>query len=216
MNSINIKVLSEEIQRLKADSGQDQSELDAITSSIQKNLLPPIYSFESGVEYHGITPTITDGTISFSGTASSSTNFTCFTVASNTLVLPAGDYIFSGLSGGSSTTYDSKIKKTGSVDVAVLYDGEVKFSLSENTALGLIIHFSSGYAIPEASPIMTKFMIRKAGITNSDYEQYSKSPVALTADVSKLLCNKTDANTYMLTATVDAQGAITYSWVSTT
>lgn len=39
---------------------------------------------------------------------------------------------------------------------------------------------------------------------------------ALVTDDEKIMCDKTVAGTYVLKATVDAQGNITYSWISDT
>ena len=74
---------------------------------------------------------------------------------------------------------------------------------------------AQNYQIPDDGLIFNP-MVRDASIQDSTWEPYSRSNSDLTSEIDQLLCKETDADTYVLTATVDAQGAITYSWESTT
>ena len=220
MNSTNIKILSEEIQRLKADSGGDQAALDYLANSGNKNLI--VYPYIGTTSGSGVSFSESGGAITATG-ESTSTNGSSYDLSSRTTgptYLKKGKYILSGCpAGGGDNTYTLTVANTvsGSFHRLGTDTGNgVLFEITEDLdPVRILISLKKDYEIPEGG-IVFKPMIRDASVQDSTWEPYSRSNADLTAEMDKLLCKQTDADTYILTATVDAQGAITYAWVSAT
>ena len=78
------------------------------------------------------------------------------------------------------------------------------------------IRVAANTGVYSASDDKAKVMLRIAEDLNDTWEPYAKTNKQLTDDIaalnSDLRCTETTAGVYQLQATVDAQGAITYSW----
>lgn len=188
-----------------------------------KNVNSYPYYHESN-ENNGITWTANeDGTVTASGVATANSYFVCHNRtqnSTNSLVLPNGTYIASGCpSGGSTSTYAIRIERTyNSTPTRIATDlgSEVTFELAgddysnDEVVLQIILYVYSGADL--STPITFEPMIRLASFGDSTYEPYSMSNHQLTETVAPIACTKTTAGTYTLSATVDSDGKITYSW----
>lgn len=132
-----------------------------------KNLLPTTGTTTTN---HGVTYTVNaDGSVTITGESDTTANnyFNACTVT-----LPAGDYILNGISGGSSPTYRFRLASEawGGTIVAQAYDGDVSFTLAEETTVYLRIYV--GAAAGEVN--MTVYpMIRKSTEADDSWAPYA-------------------------------------------
>jgi hypothetical protein len=121
------------------------------------------------VEIQGISLVVKDGVVNASGTATGSPTI----VSIKSVLLPPGDYVFSGCPAtGSDTTYSLVLLSStngtnySQYDNKVDYGKGVSFTLSEQLYIRLAIQFKNGYV---ASNLVFKPMICTA-------EDYAISP----------------------------------------
>lgn len=116
---------------------------------------------------NGVTFTVnSDGTVTASGTASAN----AFLIVNNNLNLTAGEYILSGITTGSATTYLLQILKSDGSTVKNIITTELSFTLDTDLENGIarIVVFN-GVTVDN---LTFKPMIRLASITDSTYEPY--------------------------------------------
>lgn len=141
---------------------------------------------------------------------------------SNPIILPAGKYIFS--KGETKTTIRLlKLVSGSGVNILTLLKGGAEsgeFTLTETTQVGIAIDFAGNTTYDN---VLVKPMIRIASDADTTYKPYAMTNRKLTEKVAVLdtkitgiECDKTAAGTYTLSATVDAQGAVTYAWTAVT
>lgn len=223
--STNPAIMADEIQRLKEGLKDSVGALRSLTA---KNLNS--YPYRDTTETKvGITFTDNgDGTITVSGIASVTTYFYIhhrIRPSTNSLILPNGKYRLSGCpSSGSSDTYKMR--------AAVTLNGSSAL-LGSDTGNGIIIDLTGDdYSNTETTlgiyidvykdvdltvPITFKPMLELISLADPEvFATYSETNNQLTSDVDKLKCKETTAGSYYLTATVDSEGAITYSWEDAT
>ena len=224
--SSNPRILSDEIQRLKDGSLATNSTVEAVRSLTAKNL--NLYPYRDTTKTtNGITFTdVGDGTVTASGTASDSNDalFHCHPrtpSGSSVLTIPNGVYRITGCpAGGSSSKYRIHVLTTINSSASTLADdyGEgATFKASgddsstTSTTVEIRLDVMKKYAITDT--ITFKPMLEVISLDNPGaFQEYSRINESLTKDVNKLICTKTTAGSYYLTATVDSEGAITYSW----
>ena len=73
----------------------------------------------------------------------------------------------------------------------------------------IYIRVESGYNVSNA---IFKPMVRKASDTDSTYQPYAMTNAELTAKIAPIACDNSTAGTYTLSATVDSDGNVTYTW----
>lgn len=117
---------------------------------------------------NGVTATKNeDGSIKLVGTNSGDT----FNINLSTINGEIGDYIVSGVTGGSRETYFLAIVQTGVKTFAEVTNGSSNFSLTEETTIAANIYIVKGATINTTIyPMMIK------GTENKPYEQYGASP----------------------------------------
>lgn len=117
---------------------------------------------------NGVTATKNeDGSIKLVGTNSGDT----FNINLSTINGEIGDYIASGVMGGSRETYFLGIVKPGVKTFAEVTNGSSNFSLTEETTIAANIYIIKGVTINTTIyPMMIK------GTENKPYEQYGASP----------------------------------------
>lgn len=225
--SSNPAIMADEIQRLK---GGLENSVSALRSLSAKNL--NLYPYRDTTKTHnGVTFTdIGDGTITASGTASDSNDalFHCHPrtpTGSSVLTIPNGVYRISGCpEGGSDTTYRIHILTTINglaTRLADDYGNGVTFKASgddsstTHTTIEIRLDVMKKYAI--TGTLTFKPMLELISLDDPEaFATYSETNNELTSDVDKLKCKETTAGTYILLATVDSEGAISYSWVDAT
>lgn len=111
-----------------------------------------------------------DGSIKLVGTNSGDT----FNINLSTINGEIGDYIVSGVTGGSRETYFLAIVQTGVKTFTEVTNGSSNFSLTEETTIAANIYIVKGATINTTIyPMMIK------GTENKPYEQYGASPSIL-------------------------------------
>lgn len=173
-----------------------------------KNLLLYPY-FHTTRTTSGITFTDNgDGTITVDGTAS---GYATFHLANNNAgnLLKEGSYILSGCPTQTGDAYYIRIQDMNSVNLAMNTGGDTEFTLASDTYARIYIQVRTGTAI--TTPILFKPMIRPAIVKDDTYAEYALTNKMIT---NRIDCTQTTAGTYVLKATVDANGVATYSWVS--
>ena len=167
----------------QALTGDSSAEIQALTNEVNtmnnvlgaKNLLPnTAVSTTSG----GLTITKNDdGSIHISGTRSSGGDYYC-QINNAPVLKDTNDYILSGITGGSSTTYQMVVQDfVNNTNLGILYDGDRDFSSTAN-GVKVFIVIRSGQTIDKTFYPM----IRPASITDPTYQPYAKTNVELTAD----------------------------------
>lgn len=135
-----------------------------------------------------------NGSVTVNGTASASTNYRFKATASN-WTLPKGRYRLTGCpSGGSNQTYRlraNRLVSGSSVTYGDDYGNGTEFVVTDDTANTAI------------------FYVLASG---SSYNNFVL-PMPKLIPLNVPSCDKTNAGTYTLQATVDASGNVTYSWV---
>jgi len=109
-----------------------------------------------------------DGTISTANTS----NADWSTLVLNRFVLPAGQYIVSGCIGGSQPTYRLVVGKQDA-ELALLYDGEALFEISEDTEIYVQITVRTANVDMNGKKFYP--MIRKATVSDPTYVPYHAS-----------------------------------------
>lgn len=178
---------------LKEIDKNTPSYIDKVEEGIW-NLLRLPYYHSSGTSA-GTTRTVNaDGSITVTGTASQTYNFNVKRYTQN-WVLPKGTYRISGCpSGGSSSSYYMRVQKYENGNLTTLvddYGDGAEFTLTGDTIMQINAGIYNGYAIQDSitfRPTITRV----------------KFPA----------CDKTTSGIYTLQATVDANGNISYEWVS--
>ena len=216
--SINPRIMSDEIQRLKEGSRQ----FDALRTLGAKNLNSFPYYRSSGYEASGVTFTYDEtGIVTANGTASANATFACHSRsvgATNTLILPNGVYRLTG--GVSDKCY---VFANNTVSGAA-------HGLGNDYGDGVLIHLTGSDSVQEGYSQIATYCVVASGETVTNftfkpmlelislddpeaYQPYTLSNIELTEAVNALKCSETTAGTYKLEATVDASGNITYEWV---
>lgn len=111
-----------------------------------------------------------DGSVTFTGQANGTTR----TPTIGEVRLPAGDYILSGITDGSESTYGLIISDytTGSqVVLATIYSGEAEFTLTKESLIRVIGRFSANKT--GAYNVTMYPMIRFASASDGSYEPYN-------------------------------------------
>lgn len=228
--SINPKIMSDEIQRLKnwstvADENI-RERVDWITSGIigAKNFNSYPYNETSHTDNGIVWTDNGDGTIKANDKATGNSDFFCHSrvqTSVNTLRLPNGKYILSGCpSGGGNTTFFVRVQATlNGVATTIAQDtgsGSDEFTVNgddNNTDFAVVTvdcRIVNGYT---ADNLLFKPMIRRAEDSDDTWEPYSMTNKQLTDLISNIKCSKTTAGTYKLEATVAADGSVSYEWV---
>lgn len=169
-----------------------------------------------------------DGTITATGTVApgANSNFTCHNRVSgrtNELVVPNGRYILSGLPDGASLDkywISAEVTKSGSaVTLGRLYDQKgIVLNLdgddysTTQTTLQISLHVAKGFIIGSDNSVIFKPMLLKYPNSDLSWEPWIPSSYNQVATLSAIECKKTTAGNYILQATVDSEGAVTYSW----
>lgn len=162
-------------------------------------------SNKSSYTYHGITYTFnSDGSVTFSGTATEASDIVLF--GDDTLNLPTGSYIFSGMSGGSSSTYGLALRirnnSTSTNRYVNCYSGETTFAMADGEVINRVyVVVKSGVTIS-----MTVYpMIRVAG-SSPYYSKYNGTsyPVTFPSEVGTVYGGSLNVTTGVLT--VDRYG----------
>ena len=171
----------------QALTGDASAEIQALTNEVNtmnnvlgaKNLLPnTAVSTTSG----GLTITKNDdGSIHISGTRSSGGDY-YYQINNAPVIKDTNNYILSGITGGSSTTYQMVVQDfVNNTNLGISYDGDRSFSATAN-GVKVFIVVRSGQTIDKTFYPM----IRPASITDTTYEPYAKTNAELTADVSEI------------------------------
>ena len=136
---------------------------------MSKNLIPYPY-YQTTRTVNGVTFTDNgDGTITVNGTnTGSSTAEFVMTAGSQNIVIPAGSYLISGCTGGSSTTYLIQWNPNGGA-VVNNYDGSRAVDLSTDTAMRVSIKVISGASV---NNVTFKPMLRLASDTDDTWVPY--------------------------------------------
>ena len=215
--SINPRIMSDEIQRLKEGSRQ----FDALRSLSAKNLNSLPYYRASGYETNGITYTYDEtGIVTANGTATANATFACHSRSSTTngLIIPNGTYRLSG--GISDKLYlFANYTKSGSAvtggndrgDGVVFHVGGSDNAPDGYTLLAIVCDVVAGETVEN---VAFKPMLELISLDDPEaYQPYTLTNQELTTGINALKCTETTAGTYKLQATVDASGNITYEWV---
>lgn len=116
-----------------------------------------------------------EGVLTIDGTASETAWIGLSTPGSALLNIPSGNYIFNGVNGGSSTTYQLQIIDRGTTDTAdeaiyVIYDGEeIVVPIDSTHKYRVQVVIKSGITL---SNVKLYPMIRPVNITDSTFEPY--------------------------------------------
>lgn len=134
-----------------------------------------------------------DDTITANGTATANISYR-FKISTSNFRLPPGDYQISGCpEGGSASTYMLRVNQTISGVATTLandYGSGAHFEITDGSGtVGVFYRIVSGTALSN----------KKLSVP---YLRISKIPT----------CEETTAGNYFLQATVDSEGAVTYSW----
>ena len=189
VDSWNSAVLNDLIRKQK----QIPALLDQVETGIWNLVRLPYYN--ESTSSNGITFNIKpDGTVDVSGTATANANILVKWYTQK-MTLPAGNYILKGCpADGSTLTYNLRVGKetSGGSRSWIGYDtGDgLIFTLTETCSIAIMLNVANGIVIGD-TPITFKPEI----------------------DVVELpLCTQATAGNYYLTATVDVDGVVTYSW----
>lgn len=157
---------------------------------IAENLIPFPYTQSNGTVSNGVTFTVNDdGSISANGTATADA---FFDVKSRTdLIGLTGSvtYTVSGVTGGSSTTYDMYMSFRDSSNAksrndVILYSNSLSFSFPDNTAkIGITIRIRSGNSV---NNVVFKPMLETGSVYHK-YQPYRLSRKSLRDDIDTLL-----------------------------
>lgn len=216
--STNPAIMADEIQRLKEGTKQ----FDALRSLSAKNLNFLPYQRESGWEGGGITYTYDNtGIVTTNGTATANSSFACHprSVSSSEydLILPNGMYRLSGGVDENHYVY-SNVTKSGSAYLLGRDEGggvTIKLEGSDSmpdgfTKVSIFVGIASGTTVTDYT---IKPMLELVTLDNPEaFQEWSMTNSELTKIVNALKCKETTAGSYYLTATVNSEGAITYSW----
>lgn len=185
MNEQKIPIEDEE---LRGVVGNMQGEIDkcvrTLGYTVSNNLLTYPY-YETTKTNNGATYTDNgDGTISVSGTPTTTTSFLCRTRTGSPALLKKDTYILNGChKGGSESTHKMSVFKTGAdgstETVAIDYGEGVTFTLEEDTNIGVTISVLSTNV---AVDLLFKPMIVKASLGIIPFEPY-------VADLKSLVCD---------------------------
>lgn len=139
-----------------------------------KNLIPPRVTVW---EYAGLTFTgNADGTVSASGTVKSDEDSTFHLVHKDTpLTLPKGDYLLSGVQGGSEKTFRILVYKTDWTFLTECADGSKPFSLNQATDVFVYIWVARGTTVNKTFHPMIRF----ASVADESFETYTKQAVSI-------------------------------------
>lgn len=113
-----------------------------------------------------------DGSVTFTGRANGTTR----TPTIGDVRLPPGNYILSGVTEGSESTYGLRISDytTGSqVVLATIYSGEAEFTLTKESLIRVIGRFSADKT--DAYNVTMHPMIRFASASDESYEPYNQT-----------------------------------------
>ena len=171
-----------EYQELSVDGVCEQ------VTTTGKNLLYP-GNLES-VTKNGITFTPVydeNGSLQFINIKGIATSDVNYSLSRNTL--PAGSYIYNGVTGGSTTTY------YGSLNWKGLTDGDVSQTLSEETEMAYTIYVKNGVTV---NNVKVYPMIRLASITDDTYEPYTGGQPSPNPDYPQEI--KTIENSFKITS----------------
>lgn len=166
-------------------------------------------------------------TYTCNGTATSNCYFRLFYTESEEeykkLLTPGDEYIISGCpEGGGNNTYELRIEMNSQTVIGTTdYGNGGKFVAPEfNTRFAIYLIVRSGVSL---SNKVFKPMIRLATDPITDFsenvmtnKELSDSIQNVDDRISLIECDKTAAGTYTLSATVDAQGKVTYVWTAVT
>ena len=160
---------------------------------------------------NGVTATKNeDGSIKLVGTNSGDT----FNINLSTINGEIGDYIASGVMGGSRETYFLGIVKPGVKTFAEVTNGSSNFSLTEETTIAANIYIIKGVTI---NTIIYPMMIK--GTEDKPYEQYGASPsfaypssVKAVGNIKNILdmSNAKGGTSGGITCNIIADGSYTY------
>ena len=123
-------------------------------------------------------------------------------------------YIFNGCpSGGTSNSYRIDIYDETDNLVSGIYDygNGNTYTPSASGTGKLRLRLSGSYTIP-TNALTFYPMIRLAYDNDPTYQPYAMTNNELTVKVAPMACDKTTAGTYTLSATVDSDGNVTYTW----
>lgn len=139
-----------------------------------------------GARSYSITTTAKDGTTTINGTtaANIAIPLSAYYIEDERLVLNKGDYIFSGCSNGSSSTYQIEFALySGTTKVSDDYyvrDEEVSFNVPSD---GLILNASLTIAPGTYNNEVVQPMVRFANISDDTFVEGAKTNVELTDDI---------------------------------
>ena len=166
-----------------------------------------------------------DGTITATGksTASVKSLFMCHSRTANSknyLFLPNGKYILSGCpSGGDLDKYSLEVGATiGGVYFSYGFDTGSGFVFNVNgddnntdgALINLVCNCYHNYEVPDGGLIFKPMITRYSN--NGEWKPYIPSTYDQAALLDQLKCKQGTAGNYYLTATVDSDGVVTYSW----
>lgn len=189
----------------------EQAELGA------KNLLP------NNAVSTGIFTVNADGTVTANGQPESTASL--FLLGSGVAFVPN---IYKGMilngcpTGGSDSTYCINVvtSNDGSTNLDTIRDTGDGITIPDVNYIKVFIRIQASYSV---SNKLFKPMLRLASDPDDTYVPYAMTNKELTEKVKDLdtkitsiECDKTAAGTYTLSATVDAQGAVTYEWTAVT
>lgn len=167
-----------------------------------------------------------DGTITATGKSNASvrSGFQCHirTVGSDyPLFLPNGKYTLTGCpAGGSGTSYYIALARTvggAATSYGEDYGEGLTFSVqgddnnTDKAQIQLVIYCSKDYQLPDGG-LTFKPMITRFPNTDESWVPYIPTSYEQAATLSSIECKETTAGNYFLQATVDSEGAVTYSW----
>ena len=139
-----------------------------------------------GARSYSITTTAKDGTTTINGTTATNivVPLSAYYIENERLILNKGDYIFSGCSNGSSSTYQIEFALySGTTKVSDDYyvrDEEVSFNVPSD---GLILNASLTIAPGTYNNEVVQPMVRFANITDDAFVEGAKTNVELTDDI---------------------------------
>lgn len=137
-----------------------------------------------------ITHTESNGILTFTGTADSSKNYACYLLKKQ--LIKAGNYVVSGISGGSTSTYWLRIG-TGISDTFKMNvtDSGTILTLDSDTKITVQLVVKAGLSI--SNKVFSPMIITLADWANShDFQQYGKSNAQLSSIVQSNADNMTE------------------------
>lgn len=215
--SINPRIMSDEIQRLKIGSDVINSGINYLADTGVKNLMALPYAGGTTTQ-SDVTFTCNDnGSITTSGTSSADYTYVISQrTSSGKVILPNGKYILSGIKDGSEATYYYSVRTTKNNAtkylLSRLYDGEAMFTVDGDDTWDDKAHVGIYLTVKKDAVMTDKVffpMVRSYEIESDEFVLPAKSNLEL----SQMACTETTAGTYQLQATVAADGSISYEWV---